>query len=92
MSKPIIEYIGSKLPPPMDPLAVVKKMAKTDYRNWHDKAELTAYVDSLEPGPAVDIYLWVTCGCGKEYEYVTKTDVPAGDVVCTCGKNIFKYQ
>ena len=71
---------------------VIKRVAKNTYEKFADKTYLTDYIDALYSPPASDTYLQATCGCGIDYSYTAKTDVPVGDVTCSCGRKIVEYQ
>ena len=91
-TKPVIQYVGAKNSTNIEPFAIVrKKIDKTTYINWMDKTEFTDFVDLLYVHPRSDTYVYVVCGCGLEYIYTTKVDVPASDVTCSCGRKIIEY-
>ena len=88
-TKPVILYkANAAVPAILSPNAVVVKRDGSIYAN---KAELTAYVDTLYVPPTSDTYLCVICSCAIEYEYVDSSEVPSGAFNCTCGKKIFEY-
>ncbi len=89
--KPIVAYMAKKLPFALELPIVRKRIAQNEERNFNDKAELVAFIDAIRPSRTVDGYMGVTCSCGKQYDYVTKGDVPSSNVVCTCGRDILIY-
>jgi len=89
--KPIVEYQANKLPFVLEMPIVRKRLTNSSDRNFNDKAEFTAFVDSIRPSLRVDGYVGVTCSCGKKYEYAAKNDVPSSNVVCTCGRDVLIY-
>jgi len=93
MVKPRILYRGTLLPTAITnnhPI-IRQKIDKTTYQNWANKTALTDFVDSLYTPPDSDTYLYLKCGCGLEYIYATKTDVPAANTNCSCGQKLFQY-
>jgi hypothetical protein len=93
-TKPVVSYEADQIFPlttQLNKAIVMKKLSKTSYRNWTNKAELTAYVDTLYVPPRSDCYLFVKCQCGVEYTYATKTAVPSANVTCTCGRKVIEY-
>jgi hypothetical protein len=88
--KPIIEYRATKLPPPLAK-PVVQMRDYDSYRNFHNKRELTDYIDSLSASPSVDSYMTLICGCGMGHEFVTKDEIPATNMVCDCGRQLIIY-
>jgi len=89
--KPIIAYSAKKLPFILEMPIIRKRLSENSDRNYNDKSEFTAFVDSIKPSKTVDGYVGITCSCGKIYDYVTKNDVPSSNVVCTCGRDILIY-
>ncbi len=89
--KPIVAYMANKLPFVLELPIVRRRVSETADRNFNDKAELTAFVDSIRASVTVDGYVGVTCSCGHQYDYVTKNDVPSTDVVCACGRDVLIY-
>lgn len=60
-------------------------------RNFHDKTELVTVIDSIPPPVGADTVLYIKCGCGREYIYVTTGDIPATDFNCVCGQKVIEY-
>ena len=88
---PIIEYKASIFNP-LNTLSVVqKRLSKRECRNYTDKAELLAFIDSVKAAPEVDGYMRIQCNCGKVFEYATKDEVPAADLTCDCGRKLIIY-
>lgn len=93
-TKPIISYAAQQILPLIPELnvsVVRKKVDKTTYRNWTNKTELTDYVDQLYVPPTSNCYLFIKCQCNMEHEYTNKTDVPATNLTCTCGRKLVEY-
>jgi hypothetical protein len=91
-TKPRISYIASHVPVGLLNRSIAQhKIDSTNYRNWHNKNELTSYIDTLYNHPQSDTYLAIRCQCGKEYNYVTKNDVPASNVTCECTRKVIEY-
>ena len=91
--KPVVEYIGRGLllHGQGTRTSIVQKRDGNTLRNFNDKSELTSFVDSIKPSITVTGYVAVKCSCGHDHEYNTKDDVPAVDVVCTCGRQVITY-
>ncbi len=91
--KPIVEYIGKGLLLHSQGAraCIVQKRDGSIMRNFDDKLEFTAFVDAINPSVTVTGYVTAKCSCGRNFEYVTKDEVPAVDVVCTCGRQIITY-
>lgn len=93
-NKPIISFQANQVVPLTQQLntsIIRKKVSKTEYRNWDSKTELTDFVDTIYKPPTSDCYIFVKCQCGKEYEYIDKTEVPSENLTCTCGRKILQY-
>jgi hypothetical protein len=91
-TKPVIQYLDSKRPIEITNGCLVrKKIDKTTYVNWMNKAEFTNYVDQLYVNPQSDTYVDIICSCSKEYAYTTSADVPATNLVCACGRQLITY-
>ena len=88
---PIVSYSATKLPFVLELSIVRRRVSVTADRNFNDKAELTAFVDSIRASRRVDGYVGVTCSCGNKFDYATKNDVPSTDVVCSCGRDVLIY-
>ncbi len=88
---PIVAYSASSLPFVLELPIVRKRVSQTEERNFNDKAELTAFVDSIRASRRVDGYVGIVCSCGHKYDYVTENDVPSTSVVCTCGRDVLIY-
>lgn len=88
---PIVGYKANKLPFVLELPIVRKRISTNKGRNFNDKAELTAFIDSIKPSRRVDGYLGITCSCGKQYDYAVKNNVPSSNVVCSCGRDVLIY-
>ena len=88
--RPRISYVAEKSPLKHIPI-VRKKISKTDYINWKNRLELVTFIDSIFQHPNSDTYLYIKCNCNKEYVYSSKSDVPFGDIICSCGRIVLKY-
>lgn len=90
--KPIVAYAANKLPMFLELPVVRKRISENSERNYNDKQELVAFVDSIRPSRTVDGYVGVTCSCGKQYDYATEAEVPASNLVCSqCSRNLIVY-
>ena len=88
---PIVSYSATRLPFVLELPIVQKRISETSERNYNDKAELVAFVDSIKASRRVDGYVGVTCSCGNKFDYATKNDVPSTDVICSCGRDVLIY-
>ena len=91
--KPVISYETYMIPliPELNVSIVRKKIDKKTYRNWNDKTEFIAYVDSLYVPPTSNCYVHIKCQCDQLFEYVNSSVVPSSSVVCDCGRKVIEY-
>ena len=90
--KPIVAYIANKLPFALETSVVQKRLSHTSERNFNNKQEFTDFVDSIRASKTVNGYVKITCSCGKEYDYVTKAEIPDSNLNCSqCSRNLIIY-
>jgi len=90
-TKPVITYKDNNAPASTKSGSIVMKRVGSTYQNWANKTELTDMIDVCYAPPTSDTYLYIICGCGEEYTYTTKNDVPDSNVTCSCGRKVIEY-
>lgn len=92
VKKPVISYVATPGRTTLNISIVLKKLSKTSYRNWKDKAEFTDFVDTLYVPPKSNCYVFVRCQCLTEYIYGDKTEIPENSKICdVCGRKVIEY-
>ena len=90
--KPIVAYAANQLPMFLELPVVRKRTSESSERNYNDRQEFVAFVNSIRPSRTVDGYVSVTCSCGNQYDYATENEVPASNLVCSqCSRNLIIY-
>jgi len=91
-TKPIATYKAVDRPLALDEnAAICRKRSGSTFSDWSNKTELTDFIDSLYKPQTSDTYLYIVCGCGTEYIYTLKADVPSSNVTCPCGRKVIEY-
>lgn len=88
---PIMNYFDLKTPFGLEVPLVRKRNTRTTTRNFTDKAEFVAYIDSIKPSKRVDTYLMIECSCGKIYEFKSNIEVPSSNLICVCKRELIMY-
>ena len=91
--KPRISFNSQERPLTLDNNAAIvrKRVNKTTFVNWNNKAELTNFIDSLYVHPLSNTYLYIICQCRREFIYSDKASVPSSNVNCSCGRKVIEY-
>jgi len=87
-----ISFNAGRVPliPALNRSVVMKKDGGVSVQ-FRNRDDLLSHFEDKGLAAGADVFMSITCQCGKAYNYTTRDDVPTLNLVCACGRNLILY-
>lgn len=87
-----ISFQAGKVPliPALNKSAVMKNDGGFSVQ-FKNKNDFISYFGDKNLTQGNGSYVFISCPCGRNFEFATQEDFPASDIVCSCGRNLLIY-